>query len=252
MRAWMALLLAACAGPAAPPPTVPAPPPPAPSTRAEAEPWTPPQRAPADRRLVIRSPIALVRGDLLVDSELRPRLSGLETISAKRSDLWHPCVRSVVEQRERSVRDLLGDVLTAYLVACDRTSGSVAFGSSDRRTAAAGSSLGISGVVTATTARLELSVVRAGDALPERITILAGATRWTSIPLDPVFDPVAERSVAALPFTRALARVVRAVLDADEAFVRFESATGSEDVVITEDMKQDLRVLSELADALSP
>jgi hypothetical protein len=86
--------------------------------------------------------------------------------------------------------------------------------------------------------------------MPEKITILAGATRWTSIGLDPVYDPVAERSVATLPFTRALASVIRTVLDADEPILRFESAAGSEDVVITEDMKQDLRVLAELSDAL--
>jgi hypothetical protein len=94
--------------------------------------------------------------------------------------------------------------------------------------------------------------VRHGAVLPEKITILTGATRWTSIGLDAVFDPVAERSVATLPLTHALARVIRSVLDADEAILRFESAEGSEDVVITEDMKQDLRVLSELADALNP
>jgi len=248
MRAWI-LVLAACGSPAAPPPAAPAPPAPVASNRAEAEPWTPPPRKP--REFVVRGPLGAVQSEIRVDEGLPPRrFPGPEALSAKRSDLWHPCVREVVEHRERSVRDLLGDALTAYLVTCDRAAGTVTFGSSDRRTAAKRSYLGISGVVAKTTARLELAVVRHGEVLPERITILAGTTRWTSIGLDPVYDPVAERSVATLPFTRALARVIRTVLDADEAILRFESGAGSEDVVITEDMKQDLRVLAEISDAL--
>ncbi len=250
MRAWLVVVLAACGGSAPPPPVAPAPPPPVASNRAEAEPWTPPPARPRD--FVGRGPLGAVRDDILVE-DLRPRpIANLDVLAEKRSDLWHPCVRDVVQRRERSVRDLLGDALTAYLVTCDRASGTVTFGSSDRRTATKGSYLGISGVVTATTARLELAVVRRGDVLPERITILAGATRWTSIGLDPVYDAALVRSVAMLPFTRALARVIRIVLDSDEAILRFESAAGSEDVVITEDMKQDLRVVAELSDALNP
>jgi hypothetical protein len=251
MRAWIVMVLAACGGPAAPPPAAPAPPAPVTSNRAEAEPWTPPPAKP--KQLVVRGPLGAMQREIRVEDELPVRMVGrLEDLSSKRSDLWHPCVRDVVQGRERTVRDLLGDALTAYLVTCDRVAGTVTFGSSDRRTAAKGSYLGISGVVTATTARLELAVVRHGEVLPERITILAGTTRWTSIGLDPVYDPVAERSVATVPFTRSLARVIRTVLDADEAILRFESTAGSEDVVITENMKQDLRVLAELGDALNP
>ena len=247
MRAWIVVVLAACGGAA--PPVAPAPPAPVASNRAEAEPWTPPPAPP--RNFVARGLLGAVRDDLLVEDLRPPPIASLEVLAAKRSDLWHPCVRDVVQRRERSVRDLLGDALTAYLVACDRASGTVTFGSRDRRTATKGS-LGISGVVTATTARLELAVVRRGDVLADRITILAGATRWTSISLDPVYDAGLERSAATLPFTRALGRVIRIVLDSDEAILRFESSTGSEDVVITEDMKQDLRVLAELSDALNP
>jgi hypothetical protein len=248
MRAWFLVVLVACGGHAAPPVTAPAPPPVVASNRAEAEPWTPPVPK------AVPGPFSAVRGArVIVDDALRPRrIASLDVVSAKRSDLWHPCAREVVEQRDRSVRDLLGDVLTAYLVTCDRATGTVAFASSDRRTVATQSYLGISGVVTRASARLELAIVRHGDVMPERITILAGTTRWTSVALDPVLDPDAERSVATLPFTRALARVIRTAIDADEAILRFESSAGSEDIVITEDMKQDLRVLSELADALNP
>lgn len=251
MRAWIVMVAAACGGPAAPPPATPAPPAPVASNRAEAEPWTPPPAKP--RQFVLRGPLDVVQNEILIENELRRgSFPGPEAISAKRSDLWHPCVRDVVQHRDRTVRDLLGDALTAYLVACDRAAGTVTFGSSDRRTASKRSYLGISGVITKTTARLDVAVVRHGEMMPERITILAGATRWTSITLDPVFDPVAERSVATLPFTRALAHVIRVVLDADESILRYESASGSEDVVISEDMKQDLRVLAELGDALDP
>jgi hypothetical protein len=250
MRAWIIVVLAACGGAAAPAPAVPAPAAPVASNRAEAEPWTPPPAKP--RKVAVSGPFVL-RDELLVEEEMRPRLRvGPDVISAKRSDLWHPCVRDVVEQRDRAIRDLLGDALTTYLVTCDRAAGTVTFGSSDRRTASQRSYLGISGIVTRTAARLELAVVRHGAVTPEKITILAGTTRWTSVGLDPVFDPVAERSVATLPFTRALTRVIRTVLESDEAILRFESAAGSEDVVITEDMKQDLRVLAELGDVLNP
>jgi len=242
VRAWIFVVVAACGAPAATPPIAPAPPAPVTSNRAEAEPWSPPPKP------VVRGPLV---GVSRVDGSPRARpIANFDVIPAKRSDLWHPCVRDVVQSRERPARDLLGDVLTAYLIACDRAAGSVTFGSRERRDES--SYLAISGSVTASSARLELAVVRHGDVLPERITILAGATHWTSIALDPDFDPVAERSVASLPFTRALSRVIRTVLDSDEAILRFESSAGSEDVVITEDMKQDLRVLSELSDALNP
>lgn len=251
VRAWIAVVLAACGGRAPPPPAPPGPPAAVESNRAEAEPWTPP---PQPRKVVGRGPLGAVRnGEILVEDELGPRsLSSVDVVSAKRSDLWHPCVRDAVAHRERAVRDLLGDALTAYLVACDRTTGTVAFGSSARRTAMQRSYLGISGVVTKAVARLEIAVVRHGEVLPERITILAGSTRWTSIDLDAVWRPSEESSVATLPFTRGLAGVIRIVLDADEPILRFESAAGSEDIVITLDMKQDLRVLAELSDALNP
>lgn len=241
MRVWIFGLVAACGAPPVPARAT-EPPARAPSTRAVAEPWTPPPRPPEPP---VTGPIRILRRGALPS----PGSLGADAVAPKRSDLWSSCVRDVASRFEPRMRDLLGDVLTAYFVGCDGATGTVTLGS---RVRAGASVLGIAGTVSPTSARLELAIMRRGEVPPERITILAGATRWTSTGLDPVVDRATGQSTATLPLTRALARVVRTVLDSDEPIVRFEASDGDEDVVISEDEKQELRVLLELADVLTP
>lgn len=76
----------------------------------------------------------------------------------------------------------------------------------------------------------------------ERITIIAGPLRWTSPRLDVDHDP-ARYEAAAIPFAPSLARVVRRMLDEPDASIRFETATGYDEVIVTEQTKQDIRVM---------
>jgi hypothetical protein len=50
--------------------------------------------------------------------------------------------------------------------------------------------------------------------------------------------------------TRELARVVRGAADARDVLLRFESARSYEDVTVTDEMKQDLKVMLDALDAI--
>lgn len=241
MRAWILVVLAACGG-APPPAAQPAAPPPAPSTRAEAEPWRPPPTPPPSR--TNRS-----REQIILDEMPRLRRDQAE-LTEKRSDLWTPCVRDLVEARDRAFRNELGDALTFYTTKCDREAQHAIFGPPQRRFYQRNSYFGFIGDLTPRTVRIELLFVRRGGPPPERITLIAGAARWTSQKLDALVET--DVSSVKLPYTRSVARVLRKMLETDDAIVRFEAEVGSEDMLVTEEMKGDLGVFVELADSLSP
>jgi hypothetical protein len=235
----------------------PAPPPPAveespsPSTKAVAEPFTPPpaKQVPPERyvgRPYFRERLLRIDGEASADVVVAP-------LAQKRSDLWDPCVRDFVQLRSArnpELRDALGDALTYAITTCNRDTRTVTFEPPrSGRAYATGSFVGIAGVLTPTTTELVLRVVTRGHT-PERLTILVGGTRWTSQTLEVTHDPLWGREVAAIPYTKSLARVVRRMLDTDGALLRFESATGIEDVAITEELAQDLRVMIDVVDEL--
>lgn len=241
MRAWILVVLAACGG-APPPGPPPAAPPPPPSTRAEAEPWQPAPQPAAPR--TERS-----REQILLDDVPRFRRDRSQELSEKRSDLWKPCVRNLVEARDRNVRNELGDALTAYTTAC-RDEQRAEFGPPQRRYYQLNSYFGFVGELTLRTARIELLFVRRNAPPPQRITLIAGALRWTS----PKFDALVETDVSStkLLYTKAVARVLRKMLETEDAIVRFESDVDSDDMLVSDVIKEDLRVFVDLADTLSP
>lgn len=171
-------------------------------------------------------------------------------LTEKRSDLWTPCVRDLVEARDRAFRNELGDALTFYTTKCDREAQHAIFGPPQRRFYQLNSYFGFIGDLTPRTARIELLFVRRGGPPPERITLIAGAARWTSQKLDALVET--DVSSVKLPYTRSVARVLRKMLETDDAIVRFEAEVGSEDMLVTEEMKGDLGVFVDLADSLSP
>ncbi|MBA3461224.1 MAG: hypothetical protein H0T46_14765, partial [Deltaproteobacteria bacterium] len=240
MRAWIVVVLAACGAP--PPAPPPAQPPPPPSTRAEAEPWRPAPKPEPPR--TERS-----REQVILDDMPRFRRDPPQELSEKRGDLWKPCVRNLVETRDRNVRNELGDALTFYTTAC-RDPLRVEFGPPQRRYYQLNSYFGFVGELTPRSARIELLFVRRNAPPPQRITLIAGALRWTS----PKFDALLETDVSStkLLYTKAVARVLRKMLETEDAIVRFESELDSEDMLVTDVIKDDLRVFVDLADSLSP
>jgi len=73
--------------------------------------------------------------------------------------------------------------------------------------------------------------------------------RWSSTRLE--LERADGWEIAMLPLTRTLARVVRRALDARDTVLRFEGPRGYEDVIITDEMKQDLQVMLDALDAIN-
>lgn len=241
--------LAACAPatrPEAPAPSVDTPPP---STKAVAEPYTPPpapRRPPAryTGRPGFRNPL------VVIDAEAGVRAFDIEPPAQKRSDLWDPCVRELVQTRPAEIRDDLGDALTQAMTTCSLATRTITFEPPrSGRAYATGSHVGIAGSLAPSTTELVVRVVTRGYA-PERLTILAAGTRWTSPPLEVTHDSIWQRELAAIPYTRSLARVVRRMIDTEGALLRFESETGIEDVPVTEELANDLRAMIDVFDEL--
>jgi hypothetical protein len=191
------------------------------------------------RPIVLRAPLS--RDEVIVFD--RTFVRG-EPVAEARSDYWDPCVRDLLEGRPRPQRDALGDALALAATTCDRAAQRATFVPPRHRAYAAGSYLGFAGEVTPRSVRLELVIVRRGGPPPERITLLAGATRWTSPKLDTVVD--GDTATATLTYTRSVARALQVALDTPDAILRFESATGADDIVLGDDMKADLRVFADL------
>jgi len=244
-RCLVGLAVVAGCGGGAPAPAEPAPPLPAPTRElAVAEPAPPPRplpppSSPGQRPIILRSPLSL-RDEVIVPV----RGARAEPIAEARSDRWDPCVRDLLANLPRPQRDALGDALTLATTTCDRSAQRATFSPPQRRAYAASSHLGFAGEITPRSVRLELVIVRRGGPPPERITLLAGRTRWTSPKLDVTVE--GDTATAALPYTRSVARALQAVLDAPDAIVRFESESGADDIVLADDIRADLRVFADL------
>ena len=236
------VVVAGCGG-TAPAPADPTPPPPAPARDlavAEPAPRAQPSMRPrSDRPIVLRAPLS--RDEVIVFDR---NFTRGEPLAEARSDFWDPCVRELLENRPRPQRDALGDALSLATTVCDRTNQRAVFSPPRHRIYASGSFIGFAGVVTPRSMRLELVIVRRGGPPPIRITLLAGARRWTSPALDAIVD--GDTATATLPYTQSVARALQLALDTPDAILRFESETGADDIVLAEDMKADLRVFADL------
>jgi hypothetical protein len=170
----------------------------------------------------------------------------------KKSDYWSPCVRDFVETQPEAAREALGEALSLYSTTCRKDPERRVEFQTPRvgRTAPAPSQLGLIGALGRGTCELALRAAYHGEPIhAERITLIADGVRWSSPRLD--FDERDGWEVATLPFTRALARVVKRAIEARDTLLRFESAKGYEDVVITDELKQELRVMIDALDAIN-
>jgi hypothetical protein len=178
-----------------------------------------------------------------------------EPTFARKSDYWSPCVRDFVQTQPEAARDTLGEALSHYSTTCSGGPGRriefqtprVAHG------AAPQPSLGLVGALERTSCEVALrATVHADSGEPidaERITLIADGVRWSSPRIDVERDD--GWAIAMLPLTRSLARAVRRAADARDAVVRFEGARDYEDVVVTDEMKQDLRIMLDALDAIN-
>lgn len=233
--------LVACGAPRVPAP-VPVAQPVTPPQRdlAVAEPWKPP---PPPAGSAAPPPLSPRSGEGILLSRERP-YERTKLIEEKRSDLWDPCVRDVLSHRAADDRNALGDALTGYALTCERAERRIRFEPPQGRSQGPQTVIGLRGEIAGERVELELRVVYwVARADPfERITILAGPLKWTSLRLDVDHDP-ARHEAAAIPFAPSLARVVRRMLDEPDARIRFETASGYDEVVVTEQTKQDMRAL---------
>ncbi|HSS01470.1 MAG TPA: hypothetical protein VLM79_30635 [Kofleriaceae bacterium] len=229
------------------------------------EPSRTPARPPGNGRRLIPRPGPLTVGPVLrdvwmIDPQAQGdpvsvdrwlRLPTMLDVSNKKSDFWSPCVREFVQGQPETARDVLGEALSLYSTACTGgPSGRVEFQTPRAdRTAPAQSSLGLVGALERNSCELALRAAYHGPPVrAERLTLIADGVRWSSPRID--FDDDDGWEIATLPLTRELARVVMRAAEARDALLRFEAGADYEDVVLTEDMKQDLRAMLDALDAI--
>jgi hypothetical protein len=169
----------------------------------------------------------------------------------RKSDYWSPCVRDFVQTQPEPARAVLGEALSLYSTSC--TGGParrVEFQTPAGRLAPAQSYIGLVGALEQSRGELALRAAFHGQAVrADRITLIADGARWSSPRID--FEDDDGWEIATLPLTRELARVVRRAADARDVLLRFESERSYEDVAVSEDMKQDLRVMLDALDAIN-
>jgi hypothetical protein len=170
----------------------------------------------------------------------------------KKSDYWSPCVRDFVQTQPDAARVALGEALSLYSTSCTTTPARrVEF-----RTPRAGrgvpteSYLGLVGELAPDGGELALTAAYHGEPVyAERITLIADGARWSSPRI--AFDRDDGWEIATLPLGRELVRVVQQAIAARDAVLRFEGARGYQDVIVTDEMKHDLRVLLDALEAIN-
>lgn len=188
---------------------------------------------------------------ILFEGSLTP-LRASELVFGRKSDFWSPCVRDFVETQPEAARETLGEALSLYTTTCTKDPERRVEFQPPRtgRTAPASSQLGLIGALERGTREVALRAAYHGEPVhAERITLIADGVWWSSPRLG--FERDDGWEIATLPLTRELARVVKRAIEARETLLRFEAANGYEDVVVTDEMKQELRVMLDALDAIN-
>jgi hypothetical protein len=170
----------------------------------------------------------------------------------RKSDYWSPCIRDFVQTQPEPARAALGEALSLYSTSCTGAPvRRIEFRTPPAgRVTPAASHLGLIGALDPTTCDLALTAAYHGEPIQaERILLIADGVRWSSPRI--AFDREDGWETATLPLTRSLARVVQQAITARDTVLRFEGARDYQDVVVTEEMKQDLRMLLDALDAIN-
>jgi hypothetical protein len=167
------------------------------------------------------------------------------------------CVKDFVDAQIGSAREQLVEALSVYATTCDRVERRVVVEaprpSPSGHDYAFESHISFGGHLTKTQSKVWLSVSYHGDSpiQAERIKIAADEFRWTSPPLK--FEHDGGSAVwehAAIPYTRSMQIIVRKMIDAKDVIVRFEGPRSHADLVVTDEMKHDLKLMMDALTAI--
>jgi hypothetical protein len=228
---WIVLLLVACS---APPKPAPVPASDAPKRDlAVAEP-VPKAVAPPPPEQALD-----IRGSLLIDANLprqpiitrRINQQPLELDVAER-DLWTPCVRDFVAAQPPPARRVLTAAFARYPTSCDAEKRIVIDAPREYRDRFV--------VFRGPFAAMTFDVVTCGASPPGAVAISYDGKRWTGIATSTQIGACTTTSVPDMP---SLRRVLRDLVDAKDVTVH--------EVVVTDEMKRDLRLVLDALDALS-
>ncbi|HEU4727208.1 MAG TPA: hypothetical protein VFT22_04950 [Kofleriaceae bacterium] len=175
-----------------------------------------------------------------------------------RGATWFDCVKDFVDAQREPARARLIDALSVYFTTCDKIERQIAFQPprpfpSGHNYFLESSYISFTGELSRTRSQARLRVVYHGDKWisAQRIKIAADDFRWTSPAL--AFrrdDDTAVWESAELPYSRALQPIVRRIVDSKEAIIRFEGRQSHGDLVVTDEMKQDLRLMMDALAAI--
>jgi hypothetical protein len=168
-----------------------------------------------------------------------------------RGGAWFDCVKDFVDAQHEPARARLIDALSVYFTTCDKIERQIAFQPprpfpSGHNYFLESSYISFTGELSKAKSQARLRVVYHGDKWlsAQRIKIAADDFRWTSPAL--TFSRDDDNAVwesAELPYSRALEPIVRRIVDSKEAIIRFEGRQSHGDLVVTDEMKQDLRLM---------
>ncbi|MGH2899077.1 MAG: hypothetical protein ACRDMZ_10425, partial [Solirubrobacteraceae bacterium] len=162
-----------------------------------------------------------------------------------------------VDAQRSLAREPLIDALSVYFTTCDRVERRIVVEAP--RPVPSGhdyafeSHISFGAQLTKAQQRVWLSVTYRGDTriMAERIKVAADDFRWTSQPLS--FERDANNPAwesAEMPYTRPLQSIVRKIIDAKDVIVRFEGPKTHADLIVTDEMKQDLRLMMDALAAI--
>jgi len=180
----------------------------------------------------------------------QPAAARFPTGSLGLNNTWADCVKEFVDAQRSSAREPLLEALSVYFTMCDRVERRIVVEAP--RPVPSGhdyafeSHVSFGAHLAKAQSRVWLSVTYHGDSRiqPERIKLAADDFRWTSPQLSFEHDssnPTWES--AELPYTKALQGIVRKMIEAKDVIIRFEGPKSHADLVVTDEMKQDLKLM---------
>lgn len=230
---WLVAFFVACS---APPRPAPAPASEAPKRDlAVAEPVKSPpapQQEPSDPNAwIVEANRARSPREVFVDTRRNVNQPPQDRYVAER-DLWSPCVRDFVAAQPSPARRVLTAAFARYLATCDGEKRIAIDAPREYRERFV--------VFRGRLDAMTLDLVACGVTPPSSVTISYDGKRWTGIATSTQIGACTTTSVPDMP---SLRRVLRDVVDAKDVAVQ--------DVVVTDEMKRDLRLVLDALDALS-
>lgn len=177
--------------------------------------------------------------------------------ASQRTSPLADCVKDFVDAQIAPARERLVEALSVYSTTCDRVERRVVVEaprpSPSGHDYAFESHISFGGYLTKTQPKVWLSVSYHGDTpiQAERIKVAADEFRWISPPLK--FEHDSSGTVwehADIPYTRNMQGIVRKMIESKDAIVRFEGPRNHADLVVTDEMKHDLKLMMDALAAI--